>query len=122
MASATALLNTYRKLKKTNEENITPKGVFELATREKDYYALEAFRKVGRALGIGLASLTNALDPDTVVLGGGLSNALEILWPLVRDEMKARLLARNLKRVKVVPAELGTFGGAIGAACLAVKG
>ena len=77
---------------------------------------------VGKHLGIGLASLINALDPDTVVVGGGLSNAWDILWPTVRGEVEKRLLAKKWRRVKITPAKLGTYGGAMGVACLARKG
>ncbi len=117
MASATALVRIYHKLKKGKGKTMPPKEIYLLA-KENDHCAKKAFEEVGKALGRGLASLINALDPDTVVIGGGLSNAWDVLCEPVRAEMGSRLLTKYPQRVRLVPAELGTFGGAIGAACL----
>ena len=69
-----------------------------------------------RALGCGIASIINAVDPETVVLGGGIAAAGALLFePLaaVLDEVEWRPTG---ERVAVVAAQLGDFAGAIGAA------
>jgi len=123
MASATALKRIYGQLREgggQTAETTDPKEIFRLA-KEEEPFAQRALEMVGEALGTGLASLINALDPDTVVVGGGLSNAWEILWPSAKGEMEKRLLAPKHRRVEVIPASLGTWGGAMGAACLAAR-
>ncbi len=123
MASATALKRTYCQLTEREgrvANNPTPKEIFTMA-KEGDPFAEKAFEMVGESLGIGITSLVNSFDPDTVVIGGGLSNAWSVLWPTVRGEMEKRLLAQKYREVEINPAELGSWGGAVGAACLALE-
>ncbi len=121
MASASALERIYAHLADQGGqvvEKTNAKEVFSLACKG-DPFATMAFEMVGEALGRGIASLVNALDPDTVVVGGGLSNAWEVLWPHLRGEVSRRVLVPEHRRVGIVPASLGTWGGAVGMACLA---
>ncbi len=71
---------------------------------------------------VGVANLVHVLDPEMVVIAGGL---VEIGEPLVRgvDDWTHRLVfgARHRRRVQVVPAQLGSQAGAIGAALLAAQ-
>ena len=57
-----------------------------------DRVALAALEQAGRDLGIGIASLVNALNPDLVLLGGSLSLAHEHLLPVIRAEVARRAL------------------------------
>jgi N-acetylglucosamine repressor len=68
---------------------------------------LETFEMVGRYLGIGIASLMNALNPDLVVLGGSLSLAGEFLLPAVHQELERRALRWNRSAAQVVLARHG---------------
>jgi glucokinase len=56
------------------------------------------------------------LSPDRVVLGGGVAAAGELLFGPIRDEVVRRVTTTSLDEVQIVPAELGTWAGAIGAA------
>jgi glucokinase-like ROK family protein len=62
------------------------------AAQKRDEVAIEAFRTVGRALGIGIASLVNALNPDLVVFGGTLSPAGPFIFPSLKQEVHRRAL------------------------------
>jgi glucokinase-like ROK family protein len=73
-----------------------------------DAVALEALQRIGRWLGIGIASLLNALNPALVVLGGALSGAAEFLLPPVNEEIQARALRWNRETVRVVRATHGS--------------
>lgn len=73
MASSRFLVETYQRLS-MKQEMITPPEIYEKAVNG-DKHAFEAFRIFGRNVAIGLASLCNALNPDVVVIGGGLANA-----------------------------------------------
>lgn len=62
------------------------------AAREHDRIASEALAQTGRYLGIGIASLINAYNPEMVVLGGTLSLAAEFLLPEIRRVVEQRAL------------------------------
>jgi glucokinase-like ROK family protein len=77
------------------------------AARTGDAAALEALDAVGHSLGIGVASLVNALNPELVVFGGILSLAWEFLLPAVTEEMQKRALRWNREATQVVLARHG---------------
>jgi glucokinase len=82
-----------------------------------DAVALAAAADVGRALGAGIASLVNALDPDIVVVGGGVLGLGDLLLEPARTEARSRALAGD--RVRIEPARFGEEAGMLGAAMLA---
>jgi glucokinase len=93
------------------------------AAREGDPGALRAFATVGAALGRGLASITNVLDPGVVVLGGGVSEAGALLLDPTRESFEAHVNGRGHRpAAELVLAGLGNDAGAIGAADLARSG
>jgi glucokinase-like ROK family protein len=77
------------------------------AARADDAVALEALHAVGHDLGIGIASLVNALNPELVVFGGILSLAGEFLVPAVNAELEQRALRWNEQATEVVLARHG---------------
>jgi glucokinase-like ROK family protein len=77
------------------------------AARIGDPAAVQALSEVGRRLGIGVASLVNAFNPDLVVLGGRLSSAGEFLLPAVEFELRNRALRWNAEATQVVMATHG---------------
>jgi len=68
---------------------------------------------------LGLANLTEILDTELFVLGGGLADAGEILLAPTRAAFAGLVQGAKLRRVRIVVAELGERAGAIGAALLA---
>src|SRR4029077_6469333 len=84
------------------------------AARENDAVALEALKKVGRHLGIGVASLVNALNPRLVVFGGILSLAGDYLLGTVTEELHRRALHWNEKTAKIVIARFGFDASVMG--------
>ena len=84
-----------------------------------DQVALEALSSTGAALGAGLATIVQFLDPDVVVVGGGVASVGEHLLGPARDEMVARVQGSEFRAPRVVPAELGEAAGVVGAALLA---
>jgi len=78
------------------------------AARNGDQVAIQALEEIGHSLGVGIASLLNALNPEIVVLGGILSIASEFLFPVVNEEIQKRALQWNRESVKVVPAAHGS--------------
>ena len=86
------------------------------AARAGDPRAVAGLLVVGRYLGIGIANMIAVVTPDVVVIGGGISAAFDLLRAPIETELRERVRTTALERVRVVPAELGTWAGAIGAA------
>lgn len=83
-----------------------------------DAVASAVLEEAGKFLGIGLANLVNLFNPECIVIGGGMSLAGELLFTPARNEMMKRAMSNPVKDVRIVPAELGTAAGVIGAALL----
>jgi glucokinase len=80
--------------------------------------ALAAMRRAGRALGIAIASATHLLDLDVVAIGGGLSQAGDLLFDPLEEAFAVHARMDYARRVRIVPARLGQTSGLIGAAAL----
>jgi len=90
------------------------------AARDGDPCAIELFEEVGRWLGIGLANLAAALDPGMFVIGGGVSDAGELLLRPARESFRRTLTGRGFRpEPRIVTAALGPEAGLVGAADLA---
>jgi glucokinase-like ROK family protein len=81
--------------------------VIELAT-EGDKATLEVLDRLGCHLGIGIASLVNAFNPDLVVLGGSLSAAADYVLPAAKRELEKRALEWNRGATRIVRAWHGS--------------
>jgi glucokinase len=83
-----------------------------------DAAARGVFELVGTRLGVALASFANIFEPETIVIGGGVIAAGDLLLGPARRELEARALP-PMSRTPVVAAELGPDAGMIGAAAMA---
>jgi glucokinase len=90
------------------------------AARAGDPLATELLTDMGRWLGIGLANLAAAFDPGCILVGGGVSQAGDLLLAPTRDAFSRQLVGRG-HRVEppVLGAALGPDAGFIGAADMA---
>ncbi len=89
-----------------------------VAAQEGDATAIGVFDLVGTRLGVALASFVNIFEPDVIVIGGGVIAAGDLLLEPARRELQARALP-PMDRTPVVPAQLGSDAGMIGAAAMA---
>jgi len=80
--------------------------------------AIGIWADVGRKLGVMLTGVVNLLNPDRVVIGGGVSKAGELIMRPLRMEIKSRAMKDPAAHVKIVRAKLGTDAGIIGASLL----
>lgn len=101
-------------------ELITPETVVE-AARRGDPAAQEVLAETGRYLGMGLANLVSLLNPQMIVLGGGLMAGAEWLLEPARREMMVWAQPVAAQTVRVVLSELGTDAALLGAARLALE-
>ena len=90
------------------------------AAADGDPLAVELLREVGTWLGQGIADLSAILDPDVVVIGGGVSVLGETVLTPARERLERALPGRGFRPgPQVVAAELGAQAGLVGAADLA---
>jgi len=87
-----------------------------------DKKAKKAFEELGRYLGVGLANIINILDPEVIVIGGGLSGAYKFFLPAAKRTMAKFIFSpESRKKVKILIGKLGENAGTIGAAALFIK-
>lgn len=93
------------------------------AAQAGDAFAREILREAGTWLGVAMASLANALDPEVILVGGGAAiQAGDFVIPAARTAMGERLIGSKHREVPdVVPATLSDDAGMIGAALLAAE-
>jgi glucokinase len=90
------------------------------AAQQGDPVAVAVFDEVGRRLGEGIAGYVNALDPDVVVVGGGVIAAGDLLLEPARRAYLATVMGVDHRpEVPMLAAALGNDAGAVGAAELA---
>lgn len=102
----------------------TPEGVqgshITQAAQMGDPVAVEAFANVGTWLGRGLADLTAIVDPDAFVIGGGVSEAGDLLLASARRTLTEKVFGGNYRPLpQLLVAQLGNDAGIVGAADLA---
>jgi glucokinase len=95
--------------------------VAELA-HDGDASARSLVSDMGGRLGTGLANLVNALNPEVIVVGGGVLALGDLLLDPAREEIARRALSPSRDLVRVVPTRYGAESGMLGAAVLAFEG
>lgn len=83
-----------------------------------DKKAERTFEKFGLNLGIGIANIINVIDPEAVILAGGLIKARKFVEPGIRIGIKKFVISRESQKTKVFWSRFGDFGGALGATFL----
>ncbi len=126
-SSATGIARLAKsRLAKSDKESVlrhgpvSAKSVFD-AVKQKDALAIEVAEEFGRYLGDGLAVIAGVINPDTIVIGGGVSKAGEILIDYIKPYYEKNVF-HGSKDVKFVLATLGNDAGIYGAARLVLDG
>ena len=124
-ASATAIVRMTREARPRypdselqGKEDLTAEMIFD-AGKAGDELALEIFRRMGVYLGIGLANLINILNPEMIVVGGGVVNGWDLFAKHMHQQVEERAFPLLAARVKIVRAKCGDDAGLLGAARLA---
>ncbi len=132
-AGSTALLRRARELAAGGEasdafgslvapanQELTTEDLCALA-RQGDATARSLFVEAGQRLGQAVGNVVNLLDPDRVVIGGGVALAGELILEPCRAVVRRQVLSETSREISIVPAALGPFAAALGAAVLAAE-
>lgn len=101
-------------------DEITAATVYE-AVVLGDPYANEVMAETSKLLGAGVASIINVLNPEMVVIAGGVTRAGDHLFVPLRAEVRRRAFRSAAERCRILPAELERTAGVIGAAAVFKK-
>jgi glucokinase len=116
-AAMLAWANREARRRRTGRHYESPKHLEDEA-KAGDALARETWTRAGRALGIGLSSLLNLLNPDTILLTGGVAKASPLLLPAARREMTRRSFATPRRAARIVVSSQNQSLGVVGAALL----
>ncbi|OIJ22513.1 glucokinase [Anaerobacillus alkalidiazotrophicus] len=100
------------------QKNLTAKQVLD-AAKEKDELAKNVIDQVTLHLGLALANLSNGLNPEKIVIGGGVSKAGDTILVPVKEQFARFAFPRVLDGVEITIATIGNDAGVIGGAWLA---
>ena len=90
------------------------------AAREGDFIAVQLWEAIGSEIGAALASVVWVLNPDTIVIGGGVAAAGDLVFEPIRRTIRERTIDVFHEHLRIVPAALGNDAGIIGNATLAL--
>ena len=83
-----------------------------------DVLAQKAYEEFGQYLGIALANVVNIIDPEVIIIGGGVVESSDLFLAKTKKVMKQFILSPEARKVKIIKGKLGPLAGAIGAALL----
>ena len=128
-ASATGLIREAQSRLAVNKTNglyeqvigrdLEAKDIFDVA-KEGDAFALDLVDYEADYIALGIGNLLNVLDPEIVVVGGGVSLAGDILFDKVKERLKKYAFPSTTENLKIVAASLGNDAGILGAAYLGI--
>jgi len=132
LASRTAMTKQFQKaiLKKgkksilseltSGDLGLIRSGTLAKAIQRKDKLTLKVLKRATKYLGVGIGSIVNFLNPEMIVLGGGVVEALDDTFlDNIRAAVEKYALPNTLNGVQIVRAKLGDDAGILGAAALA---
>lgn len=103
-----------------NRFALTPAIIAEEA-QKGDAVALEVFEETGYYLGLCVTNLIDLLNPEMVVIGGGIAQAGDIILDPIRRTVTATAIRSLAKSCRIVPAELGDNAGIFGGAAIILQ-
>lgn len=127
--SATAIINYAKKLicegresiildeAAENLDNITAKMVFD-SYKTNDEVAIEVVNRFKNYLGLGIANIINFLDPEVISIGGGVSNASDIILDGLEEIIRKYIAFKEEPIAKIVIAKFKNDAGILGASAL----
>ena len=90
------------------------------AAIQGDRLSRRIWQEVAEMIGVALTGVVNVLNPERIVIGGGIAKAGALLFPTIRATVRARAM-RGPSQVRIVPARHGEQAGLVGAAALVLQ-
>ncbi|HVB74069.1 MAG TPA: ROK family protein [Ktedonobacteraceae bacterium] len=102
-------------------ETIIRSGTLASAIAHNDALVIECVTEAADYLGYGLASVMNFYNPECIILGGGVIEAIDLLFERAIHRARITALSNPARDTKITRAKLGDFSGVVGAACLGAQ-
>ena len=102
-------------------ETIIRSGLLAKALEQKDELTIEILTEAADYLGIALGSIMNFYNPEAIILGGGVIEAIDLLFEGAVHRARVTALSAPAHGTKILRAKLGDFSGVVGAACLGAE-
>jgi glucokinase len=102
-------------------EAIIRSGLLADAIRQNDALTIEIVTEAADYLGYGLGGVMNFYNPECIILGGGVIEAIDLLFERACRRAFSVALSQPARRTKILRTKLGDFSGVVGAACLAAQ-
>ena len=106
-----------RAMKGISSDPITAEKVYELAIGGNEEFGT-ILKETGRVIGIGLTNLIHIINPQRIVLGGGVTKAKELIFPVILETIEECALTPRAKQTEVTITKLGDDATLIGAVSL----
>jgi glucokinase len=102
-------------------ETIIRSGLLANAIAHGDSLVIEIVTEAADYLGYGLGSVMNFYNPEAILLGGGVIEAIDLLFERAVNRARITALSAPAVQTKIIRAKLGDFSGVVGAACLGAE-
>jgi glucokinase len=116
-----SVLTEEAELQMEEGETIIRSGLLANALSRDDALVGEIVTEAADFLGYGLASVMNFYNPECIILGGGVIEAIDLLFERAVHRARITALADPGHKTKIIRAKLGDFSGVVGAACLGAQ-
>ncbi|MBS6508168.1 MAG: ROK family protein [Paraclostridium bifermentans] len=114
VASTTSLVKRVARLKNIAEENINGKMIFDMA-KNKDQDCLKEIDYMIKSLAIGIANLSYIINPEVIILGGGIMAQEQFLKPKIEEALRKELIKTIYENTRIEFAKRQNDAGMIGA-------
>ncbi len=99
---------------------LTPKIIYEAAVRGDELSSF-IWKQTGYYIGMAFANIVNILNPEKIIIGGGVAQAGKILFDSIIETVNSRAIPIATRDLQIVPAQLGEDAGVYGAATYSVR-
>lgn len=103
----------------TSDHAAIRSGILKKAIQKKDKVVIEVISDAGKYLGLGLSSVVNFVNPQRIILGGGVMESVDLLFEKAEFWTRHESLPFAGESVEIVRSKLGDFSGVVGAAVIA---
>ncbi|WP_312693225.1 ROK family protein [Caproiciproducens sp.] len=114
LASASALVEKVSRQKNCNQQELDGIKIFEMA-KSGDQICIDAIKEMCDMLGYGIANICYVINPEAVIIGGGIAKQQEYLYSLIRQSMDKHLLPALSEKTRLAFASQGNLAGMLGA-------